>query len=72
MDSDQNGHRDCDITHKAVEKEQLNKTLKELELSPLKLHQVPQHSWANKGKGKLKQVKNKLPQKEERHANSLS
>ncbi|CAB4060465.1 unnamed protein product [Lepeophtheirus salmonis] len=40
MDSDRNGHRDCDFTHEDVEKELLNKTLKELELSPLKLHQV--------------------------------
>ncbi|CAB4063092.1 ELOVL7 [Lepeophtheirus salmonis] len=67
MDSDQNGHSDSDFTDEDVEKEQLNKTLKELELFPLKLHQVPQHSWVNKGKRKLEQVKNKLTEKEEKN-----
>ncbi|CAB4053974.1 unnamed protein product [Lepeophtheirus salmonis] len=56
MDSDQNGQRYFDFTHKAVQKEQLNATPKEFELYPLKLHQVPQHFRVNKGKMKIRTV----------------
>ena len=42
------------------ERERLNKTLNEMEISPLKLHALPHHSRHIEGKRKLSQVKDKI------------
>ena len=51
---------ECERTVVLDERERLNRTLNEMEISPLKLHSLPQHSRHIEGKRKLTQVKNKF------------
>ena len=51
---------ECEETIVADERERLNRTLNEMDISPLKLHSLPHHSRHIEGKRKLTQVKDKL------------